>query len=97
MQCRALPLSRGGITVEYVDDLQHIAEALYIGGNKGIIRICKKEWELLSLDQKAEIIIHETCHIVHDYKYPDNQDPHHGKHWRLLMRVSGIHTPRAEI
>lgn len=96
-QCRATPLARGGIFVEFVEGLPHIADAEYLGGNRGHIRICKEYWDDLSRADQVEIVIHETCHIIHDFKYPDNEDPHHGRRWRLLMKVAGISSPRAEI
>ena len=94
-QCRALPLSYGGIIIEFLDDLDCLGDAEYLGGRRGHIRFYRKFWEQMSIEQKTELIIHEMCHIILEYKYPNEDCPDHGSRWRLMMKVSGIHSPRA--
>ena len=85
------------ISVEFTDKIQHVADAEHLGGRKGHIRFSKKEWRRMSYPQKVEVIIHEVCHIMHDYKFPSNNDRHHGVRWQLLMKAAGIGNPKTYI
>jgi SprT protein len=53
----------------------------------GIIRFSSALWPKASLDERKETVVHETCHVIADYRHGRNQG--HGAAWQELMRLCG--------
>ena len=62
----------------------------------GIVRFSRPLWPRADETQRNQTVIHEVCHIVKAYKYPQlnpgRRNPH-GREWKHLMRLCGI-TPK---
>jgi predicted SprT family Zn-dependent metalloprotease len=59
----------------------------FAGKDRGVIRLSAPLWPKASLEEKVETIIHETCHIIADFRFGPFQG--HGPNWRALMRQCG--------
>jgi len=74
-----------------------LADAELISG-RGFIRLCARTWPSMSHRQQVELLIHEACHVIADYRYGHYKKyTSHGPHWRLLMRCAGVPDPRSSI
>jgi len=54
---------------------------------RGIIKISEKLWDVASPEERAQLVIHEACHVVQRYQYPWSQP--HGSEWRGMMWKCG--------
>ncbi len=45
-------------------------------------------WGLATADQRRQVIIHETCHVLTDKKHGGALHPH-GKEWKAMMLLAG--------
>lgn len=96
-RCGVPELAKGIEVVRYDKFTDVLADAEYFKNTTGIIRLGTKWWNKLSTHQKYELVIHEVCHIIADYAYPQHCDDFHGYIWKSLMRCAGISKPRASI
>ncbi len=59
-----------------------------------IITISNKLWLAANEEQRKELIIHETCHLVNYEINKDIEHYSHGKEWQDLMRRCGYYNPQ---
>jgi SprT protein len=55
--------------------------------DRGVIRLSVPLWPKATPAERIETVIHETCHVIADYRFGPRQA--HGPHWRALMRLCG--------
>lgn len=95
-RCCGVPELEKGIHFAFNNEFRAtLADACYVGDKAGEIRFGNHMWEILTKEQRTELIIHEVCHIIHDYKYDGQSDLAHGKRWKTLMKVCGFYNPTA--
>src|SRR5262245_5033724 len=54
---------------------------------QGLIRLSTPLWPKASLAERVETVIHETCHVIAEYRFGRIQA--HGPKWRMLMCLCG--------
>lgn len=74
------------IQYEFVPSLDNRAAQCYPKKNK--IQISLAHWNLATLAEKKNTIIHETAHIVAVYLYGSTTSPH-GREWRECVEKAG--------
>jgi SprT protein len=57
----------------------------------GIIRLSRPLWPKASNDDRRETVIHETCHVIADWRFGGKQG--HGPGWRRMMALCGYTRP----
>src|SRR5713101_9090328 len=55
--------------------------------DRGVIRLSVPLWPKASLEERTETVVHETCHIIAEFRFGPGQG--HGPNWRALMRACG--------
>ena len=58
----------------------------------GIIRLSRPLWPKASDEERRETVIHETCHVIADYRFGGKQG--HGPHWHQMMSLCGYERPQ---
>lgn len=51
---------------------------------RGRLQFCEKSWPTLNRRGKRNVVIHETCHVIHAWLY-GRGDADHGLNWKRLM------------
>lgn len=62
----------------------------------GVIKLSIAGWAELDEGDQTELILHETCHLICDFKFPRDKSLH-GENWKSFMMCVGIPSPRAVI
>ncbi|HKI31744.1 MAG TPA: SprT family zinc-dependent metalloprotease [Gemmataceae bacterium] len=58
----------------------------------GLIRLSRPLWPKASDEERRETVIHETCHVIADYRFGGKQG--HGLAWRQMMALCGYARPK---
>jgi SprT protein len=57
----------------------------------GIIRLSRPLWPKASDEERRETVVHETCHVIADYRFGGKQG--HGSRWRQMMALCSYARP----
>jgi SprT protein len=58
----------------------------------GLIRLSRPLWPKASNEERRETVVHETCHVIADYRFGGRQG--HGPRWRQMMALCGYRDPQ---
>jgi len=58
----------------------------------GLIRLSRPLWPRASDEERRETVIHETCHVIADYRFGGKQG--HGPAWKRMMALCGYTQPQ---